>query len=593
MPHDAAAGREHNGLRIQMRPKSQQLRIVALALGIVAVWWILWRTIDSGGPAAPDGPSSVGAEVSSRVENDATGAGGTADLASDPREPIESSIATDSSESEVVEPPQGPSLRLLGSITYESQQSTIRVASLRLVDSGWESRITHADETGHYVFEDLHPGSWELTAEAPGYRELRRSIELTPEEPDHRLDLVLTPGDIVKVKLLGQPSLELTGISWRARSGQASARMEPIVTLEEPAGWLPSDSDSRGAGVGVFVEPTRYRPIGAGMEATVDDPESPRLRVRFPDGSTVNDLAPPYCGVFVLSKPPPLYASLLLGDFAIQTRAVLPGADEVTFEITKNDVEKLPGEVRLRVVDGDTDAPPGGVNINLGQRLAGRRGTRREPDGAVVFEEVLPGSVMLTISAEGREIVTERVLVKPGTVTDLGLYRLQPFSLIQAKVVDDAGEPARVQFNVFPLDRYAATRETLGKRFFRSSADGELKIDSVGRGRYLILANEGGWVSMPALADTTLGNQKELEIRVSKGTPVAVRLRADPLPAARLEIRTRSGLPVAERRCRDRDPMKFMLVPGTYSIELWDGETWLASETLVVGAEPVRIYFPR
>ena len=126
-----------------------------------------------------------------------------------------------------------------------------------------------------------------------------------------------------------------------------------------------------------------------------------------------------------------------------------------------------------------------------------------------------------------------------------------------------------MQFNVFPLDRYAATRETLGKRFFRSTTDGELKIASIGRGRYLIVANDPAWMSMPVLVDTTIGDKKDVEIRVSKGTPVAVRLRADPLPAARLEVRTRSGLPVAERRCRDRDPVKFMLVPGSYSIELW------------------------
>jgi hypothetical protein len=485
---------------------------------------------------------------------------------------------------------------LSGRIISESAQSAIRVASLRLVDSGWESRIEHADETGHYAFEDLQPGSWELAVASPGFRELRRNLELTAEEPDRRLDLALTPGDLVKVKLLGtNPSLGLDQLSWRARSGQieTATRMEPIVTLEEPGDWLPSDMEVRDADVGIFVERSSRPRVAAGTEVIVLDEESPGLRVRFPDGSTVDDLQHPYCGVFVLSKPLPVHATLVLGEFALQTRVVPPGADEVTFEVTKEFTDKLLGEVRLRVVDGDTDAPPARVNVTLGQRLAGRKGSRREPNGEMAFQEVLAGSLTLTISAEDREIVTERVLVKPGTTTDLGLYRLQPFSLVEAKVVDDAGEPAQVHFNAFPLDRYAATRETLGQRFFRSDVEGRLEIDSLGRGRYLILANDRDWQSVPVLADTTHGNPKDLEIRVSKGTPVAVRLRADPLPAARLEIRTREGLPVADRRCRDRDPMKFKLVPGTYSVELWDGETWLASESLTVGAEPVRVYFPR
>jgi len=401
------------------------------------------------------------------------------------------------------------------------------------------------------------------------------------------------PSKIVKVKLLGASGLDLGSISWRMRSGlgEESWRLEPIVTLADPSGWLLSNGDARGTDVGKFVERPTLR---AGRVVWPDvDEVSLQRRIRFPDGGNIYDLAPPYFGCFVLSKPLPVFASLALGDFALQTRAVPPGADEVAFEFTKEDVDKLAADVRLRVVDGDTESPTSSVRVQIGQRLAGRRGTRMETDGTVVFQELLPGTGILSITADEREFVTEHVLIQPGKVTDLGLYRLRPYSLIRAKVVDDAGEPAQVAFNVFPADRYAYTRETLGKRFFRSSVEGKLKIDSVGRGRYLILANDEGWVSIPALADTTLGDQEDLEIRVSKGTPVALRLRADPLPAARLEIRTPSGLPVAERRCRNRDPMRFVLVPGTYSVELWDAETWLASETLSVGKEPVRLYFPR
>jgi hypothetical protein len=225
------------------------------------------------------------------------------------------------------------------------------------------------------------------------------------------------------------------------------------------------------------------------------------------------------------------------------------------------------------------------VHVVLGQRLAGRRDANRlgRDDG---IQDVLPGTENLSITADDREVVVERVVVQPGKTTDLGLFRLRPLARILGKVVDDAGEPAQVAFNVFPFDRYAATREALAKRIYRSSPEGNLKIDSVGRGRYLILANEEGWVSTPALGDTTLGDHEDLVIHVSKGTPVALRLRADPLPGTRLEIRTRTGLPVADRNCPNRDPMKFVLVPGTYSIELWDGETWLASKTLAVGTEP-------
>jgi len=39
--------------------------------------------------------------------------------------------------------------------------------------------------------------------------------------------------------------------------------------------------------------------------------------------------------------------------------------------------------------------------------------------------------------------------------------------------------------------------------------------------------------------------------------------------------------------------MHFRLAPGNYSVELSDGETWLWSERVAVGAEPIRSYLPR
>ena len=143
------------------------------------------------------------------------------------------------------------------------------------------------------------------------------------------------------MKLLGQdpePRAQRDPLARAVGMGGASARVEPIVTLEEPARWIPSDSEARGADVGIFVERSSSRRT---QEEAEDDDESPRLLIQFPDGSTIDDLPPEYCGAFVLSKPPPVHASLVLGDFALQTRAVPPGTDEVAFEISPDVVEKL------------------------------------------------------------------------------------------------------------------------------------------------------------------------------------------------------------------------------------------------------------
>ena len=555
----------------------KQLRIVAAALGVVALWWIVWRTVDSGSaPVAEDVPSEPVSEAETAPPPESP------DLQERAREALGTPAASQAAEAPVVEPP-GPRVRLEVLLEDARDQAPVANATLRLFDSGWEVRTARSEGLGGYEFLDLAPGTWEIAVEAAGYRSVRQSLELTAEELDRRLVLPLEVGDVVKMKLVGQAGLEIRDVSWRTRMGlgEEAAWLEPVVTVEEPTDWLSTPERGKPGDAGIFVE-RRSRP---------DDPL--RDRVRLFDGGTIDDLPAGYAGVFLLSKPPPVFASLVIRGFAIQTVPVLPGADEVTFGFAKEDYAKLAGSVKLRVLDGDTSSPPASMRVQLGQRLAGRRGSPRDPDGTIVFEEVLVGNAVLLITADDRELVHEHVRVRAGGVTDLGVYRLQPLSSVRARVLDDAGEPAQVMFNVFPFDRYAATREALAKRIFRSSPDGVLTIDTTGRGRHLILANEAGWVSMPVVADTTLGDVEDLEIRVSRGTRVAVRLRADPLPATRLEIRTRSGLPVAERKCRDRDPMEFLLVPGSYSLELWDGEAWLASETLTVASDPVRMFFPR
>lgn len=590
---------------------STRLRIVAIAGAVVAIWWGLWQAIDSPVPRGPVDREADVAPATETAEGIAEEVAEAADLDAEPRESLVQSAeaTTPSAEGRNESKPETPGIRLLGALTVEREQTAIGGASLQLLDGSWEEKTARSDSQGEYGFEGLHPGTWELTVEAPGCRTLRRSVELVSEEPDCRLDLALARGDVLKVRIVGGATLDSPMLQTWSRSQEVEGMHEivPLATREEPGKWVQTEADGGPSTVGVFLKRTgRHAGRSAGTvgekglewhqgrwHPRVEIPARGDAVPRFPDGKTVDELSPEFCGAFVLSEPLPAFASLVFRDIVLKSQIVPEGADEVAFELSREELKALSGVVRLRVVDGDTELPPAGLQVRLDQRLAGRRRTLRTADGSITYEDVLPGSALLTITADDREPVIECVLIEPGKATDLGLFRLRPLAEIRAKVVDDEGKPARVMFNVFPLDRYEVTRMTLDRRFFRSEADGKLEIDSVGQGHYLILAKDEGWVSLPTVADTTLGVADGIEIRVSKGTEVTVRLRAQPLPAARLEIRTRSGVPVVERKCRDLDPMRFVLVPGNYSIELWDGENWIASESLTVATEPLRLYFPK
>jgi hypothetical protein len=549
------------------------VRIAAAALGVLSIWWVLWRTIEAEPPRDPRAGEE---ELAPGVEKDG--------------EPPNPALGADARESlghpEIapVPPPPPPEpevlVQIAGIVTDAVSHAPVKGAKLRFVDAGWEDRGGMTDVAGAYAVEHLAPGRWEVVVQDPAHRTLRATVEIAAEPSEQTFDLVLVPGDVIGVKVEGGVDLERVRFPLRSRSGprDEGVWLDPCVMREEPGRWLAGEAESAAARAGRFHRrPSREPVLLARVE--LDDSAHPAI----PDGCF---------GVFVLTEPAPVFACLVFRDLVLQTRAVPPGASEVVFALSPEDLKGLVGAARLRVVDGDSELPPRGLQVKLDTGEHDWR-QRQTEDGTVTIEKVLPGRTLLTITADDREPVVEGVLVEPGQVTDLGLYRLERLSSIRGRVVDDEGRPAQVSFNVFPLDRYAETRSTLELRYFRSNAEGELKIDSVGRHRHLILANEKGWVSMPALADTTLGDVKDLTIRASPGVPVAVRLRAEPLPGTRLEIRTRSGLPVVERKCRDRDPMQFLLVPGNYSVELWDGETWLASESLTVGAEPVRMYFPR
>jgi hypothetical protein len=593
------------------------LAALLVAVGICAALWKVLESSDASPQTNESGASSgeienaSNSQGSTSPELQAEKAGGAQQIA--PSEPPSPPVAPAEVE---------PKIRLFGSILDSRDRSPINGDSrVRIDDEQWEERTQSEKIHAGYEFVDLHPGVWELTVEVAGFQTSRTNVLLDRDEKEKRVDLVLLPPYVVKVRVeaAGQELLQMTPIGDTLRftgirrdislaASTSDERMsvwsspefldlQVVPTLLEPGRWIDGDSEKQSR-IGRFVARVTTSPDGthreiARLRALGYTTESDRALTRLPDGSSLSELPQPYCGILELSEPPPAFASLVLHDCVLRTAPIPAGADDVSFSLSREELRKLLGRVRLKVVDADTDASPERLSVRIDQTEFGANGTFRAADGADMFANLLPGPAILSINAPERESVLERILVHPGTTTDLGTYRLQRFTTIVAKVLDDQGEPASALFNVFPSDKYESTRTTLAKRFFRSNHDGVLKIDSIGHGPYLIVAHDENWISTPMLADTTFRQKDFLEIRVSKGMDVALRLRADPPLNGRLAIRTKAGLSVADRACRSRDAMHFRLAPGNYSVELYDGETWLWSEGLAVGAEPIRSYLPR
>jgi hypothetical protein len=464
-----------------------------------------------------------------------------------------------------------------------------------------------------YEIRGLHPGRWDLTASSPGFRTLEESVELDGESKDVRLDLRLQPADVVRVRIIASLGdglslvRDLSGLTIVGLQEDLLARIEEkkdrplawafprrieatiLATKEEPGRFLDKDDEKEQA-IGRFFGggESVLLPRGISIDGLWLDGGVPHLE----NGTNLAGLPEEFCGVLELSESPPAYASLLVGGFVVRSQPILPGTDEVAIALSREDLEGLPAAAHLRVLDAEGDGAPEGLGVQIGGQPSSPM-VRYEQDGSITVGYLLPGPATLTIHANERDAVEESIDVQPGTTNELGTYRLQPFAKLRADVDDENGKGAAVSFNIFPLDRYEATRKPLALRFFDSNSSGALDVAHIGRGQYMLVVNDRNWAALPAIADTTIGQTGVVAIRVSKGTDVALKLRAEPPPGARLSIRTSSGLPVDGCRCRGLSPMRFRLAPGRYSLELYDGESWLASESLAVGSEPIRQYFPR
>jgi hypothetical protein len=592
------------------KTKGQLWIVVALA-GAAAIFFVVWRV------AGVSAPAPKGLAADEKIEAQASEPALPDLQPQEPTKPVPVEVSGSPSVAPSA-PKPGPTVRLYGALLDARDRTPVTYAcSVRVIDEDWAERTLTTGTDGGYSFTDLHPGAWEITVREPSLQTMRTRVELREEEPEKRLDLFLHLAVVVKVRVEGAAGedlkmasgsryLAITGIRQdlsreartleerlRARGFPNRLDLTIVATRTEPGRWFRDETTSE-ARVGSFIDrnaivwgPEMERAAKAGAKQF--ELSGALLR----DGTRLDELPPAYCGVIQLSEPPPAFASLVVRDYVLRTVPIPPAVDEIVFTITRDELKRLPGQVKVTVTDAEQAGPPPGAQVRIDEPLPREVVPSLDEKGSITFENILPGWATLTITAPEREVIIERFLVQPGVLTDLATYRMQPFSEIRARVLDEEGAPARVQFNVFPLDRYEPAREPLASRIFRSSADGDLKVDSIGRGRYLLLAHDDNWTAAPVIADTTFRQTDRIEIRVSKGTDVWLRLRGDPPPGALLSIQTSTGLPVTDTNCRDGETIRLRLAPGSYSAALRDGDTWLWSEGFSVGTEPLRRYFPR
>jgi hypothetical protein len=449
---------------------------------------------------------------------------------------------------------------------YESKLEML--GAVRLDDHHGRLESAAFDLEGHYSFPAIHPGKWELTLSLARCWPLRMDLDLSADEPEHRLDLLLQSKEHIDVRVIPRAAPSSSTVAAGDEGVRTLFSFELVATREPPGALLdlPQIRSMQQTRFGLSFGPAGETRAGA----IVRDPQKPYM--------------------LVLDDPLPLYVSLSSRGVVLETKLAPIGTDELTFTVGPEQLDAIVASIHLRIVEREGGAVPSDCSVELNvdpmtdRYHGGKISWRTAPDtsGDVSFPDVAAGSLQLVIRAEGHESITQWVIAKPGELVDLGTIELTRFGKITARVLDAEGRPVSVLLNAFPLDQFESTRTELSKRFFKSNEDGELTVPSVGRGRYLLRVVDETWGAMPLVIDTTRGEVKDVEIRVKPKVEVTLRFARGTSAASRFAVVTSDKLPVLELDNFSQSEQKLRLVPGIYALRLTAGDEVLLHSAFFV-----------
>lgn len=515
-------------------------RGLALVLCGCVLGFLLGLLVAGGSPEREErfDPADVspGASSTSRVDGDS------------PDDPSGTSSELDPSHADEVDPPR--------SVDTDLPETLLYGRLLNAAGGGVEAGTVHARngveslgasvERGRFAFPNIEPGVWSIESVVPGLGSASADVTIEPGSLE-RVDLRLSGGTIVRAHLrtpTGEPFYEALWAT--AESNRLAPRLTMVATLDRPGGRLVAGDGAGGV----------------------------RQDCRSIDGSILRLRA---------ASPPPIYASLLIGDHVIETRSIREPDSDLTFVLDFGDLEaRYLGRLRMRLVDAAGVPVRGSVSASA---IGSSRGLQeRSQDGLVAFDSLEPGHYRLRIWRLGVDQSShlERfVRISPGELRDLGDVEFPEPVLISGRVFAPHGRPlSSCRVRCLDLGRWSTDARVEERNGSRCEGSGDFALENLPPGRYLIFAEAEGALSRSEVVDTGHGPVDDVSLSLTDTSRVAFEL---PL-GVRATITDEHGLPVLEFDSTRARITRSML-PGRYTLSLEGAAGQLATETIVVGAE--------
>ncbi|HEX8985163.1 MAG TPA: carboxypeptidase regulatory-like domain-containing protein [Bryobacteraceae bacterium] len=412
----------------------------------------------------------------------------------------------------VVSFPQDKKLaRLEGRVVNSVTGQPVRKAKLRISQRAQEPQAagTESDAAGHFAFENLEPGTYQLMAEKPGYlQQVYGSragaftgilITLSARQEMKDLDFKLMPQGVITGKVLdedGEPAGQ--GVYVNVMRGTGNRR--PMAM----AGEMTND-------LGEFRVPN----LSPGRYIVVANPQN-RGGLTVENGPKTEPAETPIT-TYYPGVTDPGAATIL---------DLMPGQELSGIVIPLRKVRAY--RVQGKIAGPTASHSPNNTQIILSVRdrkdwgMSSVAGSQVKKDGSFLVENVPPGAYWANVlvrsdhnmAAAGRAPVD----VADGNVAGVVIPLTQPFAVTGKVRMEDGGQP--LSLDALRLTLRGEEGMSFGFRPASVSTDGSFKVPGVSPGKYSVYLL--GLQETTYLKSVRLGNQetigKGLDLTEAQGT---------------------------------------------------------------------------
>jgi len=296
-----------------------------------------------------------------------------------------------------------------------------------------------------------------------------------------------------------------------------------------------------------------------------------------------------FAGTLSFAAPPPAHAALLLRHLVLEQQVVQPGQQEVRFVVDVEALKPRLASATVRVVDAASGAPLKDARVGLYTSNMGGMGSPVDADGRALVENLLPGLLRGSITANEHESMYATMRVEPGQRLDLGEVRLGAQQNLRGRVLDADGKSVAATLSWTELKWRTAPTAFVTGRSAGTEADGSFSLWGTGAGAIAVAARTQDGRLATAVIDNP--PPAPVELRVAAAAECTVTRPADPTRAFTVTLYDSTRRPVAARTFEPRVLKSTLSMPaGSYPFEVHDDTGRLVqSGTLTFGATPTTL----